>query len=168
MTEHNPAPSPPGHPLLSGPPTLNDIHQIFITRHNAPCVYGWLATYRYHTLRFHENRVPGAWLDTPRQLYFGSAGGGRGWPGRPCWTSTNRLAVSDTSGACFQKALIAMNVKTTMQGPLSRAAGAFGRRTALRRLVVHRLARAFGCLPRVFRLLLYKSPYVPRKFRFPK
>ena len=29
MTEHNPAPSPAGHPLLSGPPTLTDIHQIF-------------------------------------------------------------------------------------------------------------------------------------------
>eukprot|EP00964_Phaeocystis_antarctica_P000634 scaffold350_cov55-Phaeocystis_antarctica.AAC.3 len=29
MTEHNPAPSPSGHPLLSGPPTLTDIHQIF-------------------------------------------------------------------------------------------------------------------------------------------
>jgi hypothetical protein len=29
VTEHNPAPSPSGHPLLSGPPTLNDIHQIF-------------------------------------------------------------------------------------------------------------------------------------------
>ena len=28
FTEHNPAPSPSGHPLLSGPPTLNDIHQI--------------------------------------------------------------------------------------------------------------------------------------------
>jgi hypothetical protein len=26
VTEHNPAPSPSGHPLLSG---LNDIHQIF-------------------------------------------------------------------------------------------------------------------------------------------
>ena len=24
MTEHNPAPSPSGHPLLSGPPTLNE------------------------------------------------------------------------------------------------------------------------------------------------
>ena len=32
MTEYNPAPSPSGHPLLSGPPTLNDIHQIFTTR----------------------------------------------------------------------------------------------------------------------------------------
>eukprot|EP00964_Phaeocystis_antarctica_P074410 scaffold45748_cov95-Phaeocystis_antarctica.AAC.1 len=31
MTEHNPAPSPSGHPLLSGPPTLTDIHQIFTT-----------------------------------------------------------------------------------------------------------------------------------------
>jgi hypothetical protein len=29
MTKYNPAPSPSGHPLLSGPPTLNDIHQIF-------------------------------------------------------------------------------------------------------------------------------------------
>merc|ERR1719272_727404 len=29
MTEHNPAPSPSGHPLLSGPPTFTDIHQIF-------------------------------------------------------------------------------------------------------------------------------------------
>jgi hypothetical protein len=29
VTEHNPAPSPSGHPLLSGPPTLSDIHQIF-------------------------------------------------------------------------------------------------------------------------------------------
>eukprot|EP00964_Phaeocystis_antarctica_P113185 scaffold77257_cov65-Phaeocystis_antarctica.AAC.1 len=29
MTEYNPAPSPSGHPLLSGPPTLTDIHQIF-------------------------------------------------------------------------------------------------------------------------------------------
>ena len=29
VTEHNPAPSPSGHPLLSGPPTLKDIHQIF-------------------------------------------------------------------------------------------------------------------------------------------
>ena len=27
MTEHNPAPSRSGHPLLSGPPTLSDIHQ---------------------------------------------------------------------------------------------------------------------------------------------
>ena len=26
ITEHNPAPSPSGHPLLSGPPTGNDIH----------------------------------------------------------------------------------------------------------------------------------------------
>ena len=24
MTEYNPAPSPSGHPLLSGPPTLNE------------------------------------------------------------------------------------------------------------------------------------------------
>ena len=32
MTEHNPAPSPSGHPLLSGPPTLTDIHQIFTLR----------------------------------------------------------------------------------------------------------------------------------------
>jgi hypothetical protein len=39
VTEHNPAPSPSGHPLLtgagdllSGPPTLNDIHQIFTLR----------------------------------------------------------------------------------------------------------------------------------------
>jgi hypothetical protein len=32
VTEHNPAPSPSGHPLLSGPPTLNDIRQIFDTR----------------------------------------------------------------------------------------------------------------------------------------
>ena len=29
VDEHNPAPLPSGHPLLSGPPTLNDIHQIF-------------------------------------------------------------------------------------------------------------------------------------------
>jgi hypothetical protein len=29
VTEHNPAPSPSGHPLLSGPPSFNDIHQIF-------------------------------------------------------------------------------------------------------------------------------------------
>ena len=29
MTEQNPAPSPSGHPPLSGPPTLTDIHQIF-------------------------------------------------------------------------------------------------------------------------------------------
>ena len=29
MTKYNPAPSPSGHLLLSGPPTLNDIHQIF-------------------------------------------------------------------------------------------------------------------------------------------
>ena len=35
VTEHNPAPSPSGHPLLSGPPTLNDIHQIF-TGKNVP------------------------------------------------------------------------------------------------------------------------------------
>ena len=33
MTEYNPAPSPSGHPLLSGPPTLNDIHQIFGATH---------------------------------------------------------------------------------------------------------------------------------------
>ena len=37
MTEHNPAPSPSGHPLLSGPLTLyliiaTDIHQIFTER----------------------------------------------------------------------------------------------------------------------------------------
>eukprot|EP00964_Phaeocystis_antarctica_P150386 scaffold117780_cov39-Phaeocystis_antarctica.AAC.1 len=32
MTEHNPAPSPSGHPLLSGPPTLTDIHQIFTSK----------------------------------------------------------------------------------------------------------------------------------------
>jgi hypothetical protein len=32
VTEHNPAPSPSGHPLLSGPPTLNDIHQIIHLR----------------------------------------------------------------------------------------------------------------------------------------
>ena len=35
VTEHNPAPSPSGHPLLSGPPTLNDIHQIFTSGKNA-------------------------------------------------------------------------------------------------------------------------------------
>ena len=29
MIENNPAPSPSGHPLLSGAPTTNDIHQIF-------------------------------------------------------------------------------------------------------------------------------------------
>ena len=29
MTEHNPAPSPSSHPLLSCPPTVTDIHQIF-------------------------------------------------------------------------------------------------------------------------------------------
>eukprot|EP00964_Phaeocystis_antarctica_P032716 scaffold18539_cov54-Phaeocystis_antarctica.AAC.2 len=34
ITEHNPAPSPSGHTLLSGPPTSNDIHQIFSPR---PC-----------------------------------------------------------------------------------------------------------------------------------
>ena len=28
MTEYNPPPSPSGHPLLSGPPTLNDIYQM--------------------------------------------------------------------------------------------------------------------------------------------
>ena len=33
VTEHNPAPSPSGHPRLSGPPALNDIHQIFTSRH---------------------------------------------------------------------------------------------------------------------------------------
>ena len=42
FTEHNPAPSPSGHPLLSGPPTLNDIHHIDGTRyspiHTAPYV----------------------------------------------------------------------------------------------------------------------------------
>ena len=32
-TEYNPAPSPSGHPLLSGPPTLTDIHQIFTTKY---------------------------------------------------------------------------------------------------------------------------------------
>eukprot|EP00964_Phaeocystis_antarctica_P067670 scaffold40955_cov101-Phaeocystis_antarctica.AAC.1 len=37
MTEHNPAPSPSGHPLLSGPPTLTDIHQIFTWRGPPPC-----------------------------------------------------------------------------------------------------------------------------------
>ena len=31
MTKYNPAPSPSGHPLLSGPPTLNDIHHVFTT-----------------------------------------------------------------------------------------------------------------------------------------
>ena len=36
MTEHNPAPSPSGHPLLSAPPTLTDIHQIF-TSLTRPC-----------------------------------------------------------------------------------------------------------------------------------
>ena len=29
VTKHNPAPSPSGHPLLSGPPTVTDIHQTF-------------------------------------------------------------------------------------------------------------------------------------------
>ena len=33
---NNPAPSPSGHPLLSGPPTLNDIHQIFTPPHPHP------------------------------------------------------------------------------------------------------------------------------------
>ena len=36
ITEHNPAPSPSGHPLLSGPPTGNDIHQMFTTGGCAP------------------------------------------------------------------------------------------------------------------------------------
>ena len=36
MTEHNPAPSPSGHPLLSGPPTLTDIQQIFTVHYSLP------------------------------------------------------------------------------------------------------------------------------------
>jgi hypothetical protein len=35
VTEHNPAPSPSGHPLLSGPPTFGGIHQIFTIRERA-------------------------------------------------------------------------------------------------------------------------------------
>eukprot|EP00964_Phaeocystis_antarctica_P136712 scaffold101175_cov45-Phaeocystis_antarctica.AAC.1 len=38
MTQHNPAPSPSGHPLLSGPPTLSDIHRIF-TRLGSSCLW---------------------------------------------------------------------------------------------------------------------------------
>ena len=38
VDEHNPAPSPSGHPLLSGPPTLNDIHQIFTNSARDVCV----------------------------------------------------------------------------------------------------------------------------------
>jgi len=44
VTEHNPAPSPSGHPLLSGPPTLNDIHQIF-TRYSPSKLAGVLELY---------------------------------------------------------------------------------------------------------------------------
>ena len=29
VTKHNPTPSPSGHPLLSGPPTVTEIHQTF-------------------------------------------------------------------------------------------------------------------------------------------
>jgi hypothetical protein len=44
VTEHNPAPSPSGHPLLSGPPTLSDIHQIreyFSRQPEIPCNPRW-------------------------------------------------------------------------------------------------------------------------------
>eukprot|EP00964_Phaeocystis_antarctica_P001174 scaffold635_cov53-Phaeocystis_antarctica.AAC.4 len=48
MTEYNPAPSPSGcHPLLSGPPTLTDIHQIF-TLHRPPSYPS--------RLEYHRNR----------------------------------------------------------------------------------------------------------------
>ena len=49
----NPAPSPSGHPLLSGPPTLNDIHQVFTT-HATPA-----HTYHIYHITYH--------LHTPRQ-----------------------------------------------------------------------------------------------------
>ena len=32
------------------------------------------------------------------RLAVGNDGGGRGWPGTHCWTSTNRLVLSDTPG----------------------------------------------------------------------
>ena len=45
MTEYNPAPPPSGHPLLSGPPTLTDIHQIF-TRRWPPAPHSPAKVYR--------------------------------------------------------------------------------------------------------------------------
>eukprot|EP00964_Phaeocystis_antarctica_P132314 scaffold96375_cov65-Phaeocystis_antarctica.AAC.3 len=41
MTEYNPAPSPSGHPLLSGPPTLTDIHQIFTSYGSGEPARAW-------------------------------------------------------------------------------------------------------------------------------
>ena len=46
----------------------------------------------------------------------GNTGGERGWPTTPCLTSTNRFAVSDIGGACFQKAATAMKVKIAPAG----------------------------------------------------
>ena len=52
----------------------------------------------------------------------GNTGGERGWPTTPCLTSTNRFAVSDIGGACFQKAETAMKVKISTSGPERTAA----------------------------------------------
>ena len=52
----------------------------------------------------------------------GNTGGERGWPTTPCLTSTNRFAVSDIGGACFQKAATAMKVKISTSGPETTAA----------------------------------------------
>ena len=52
----------------------------------------------------------------------GNTGGERGWPTTPCLTSTNRFAVSDIGGACFQKAETAMKVKISTSGPETTAA----------------------------------------------
>ena len=54
MTEHNPAPSPSGHPLLSGPPTLTDIHQIF-TIYSTPEIY--LSIYLSYKTAFYVDEV---------------------------------------------------------------------------------------------------------------
>jgi hypothetical protein len=66
VTEHNPAPSPSGHPLLSGPPTLRDIHQIFTPSVNARMAIRALALRRFAPAALASAGVAYAWREQSR------------------------------------------------------------------------------------------------------
>ena len=66
VTEHNPAPSPSGHPLLSGPPTFNDIHQIYSPLDTPVDVQGKQKTPAHEELDTHHKSLATHKQATPR------------------------------------------------------------------------------------------------------
>ena len=123
MTEHNPAPSPSGHPLLSGPPTLTDAKKIFTN-----CL-------QYYTPVSHGVRQK-SWCSSKVK----SAGDSPAR--RKAFSSCNRIYLHSSEPLRNSSSLLATTNRSQRQNPATERTSSMCRRVHLR---AHRASRQ-ACL----------------------